>query len=487
MPTLKEQAVHGVKWTTVSTVVTTVCQYVKLAILAHLLTTTDFGLMGMVMVIVGFAQAFADMGISNAIIYRQDSTQDELSSLYWLNIAAGIIVAGVVVAVTPLIVRFYHEPRLTSLIYWTSLVFLIIPLGQQFQMLLQKSLKFNRLAVVEMCAAIMGATVAITTAFLGFGVMSLIWGLIAESATKSLLFLIEGWKKWRPGLHFNRKDLKGYLSFGIYQMGDRSLDFYNSNIDYILIGRFLGPNALGIYTLAYQLIVTPLVRLNPIITKVAFPVFAKRQSEDDVLRRAFKEVSKMIALVAMPILVAIAATAPVLVPVVFGSKWKSAITVIQILVILGILKSLTNPVGSLWLAKGRADIGFKWNLFVAFITTGLYLLVVRNGIYAMALAESCLSCFLFIILLGLLNHLIKLKPLEYLGAVWRPAAMAGVMGAIVYCSYLLMRTFISSELVLFICQLVIVVIVYGLAVLMFEREFVMEYLRILLNKMGREA
>lgn len=475
------------KWTTVSTVVTTICQYAKLAILAHLLTTTDFGLMGMVMVIVGFAQAFADMGISNAIIHRQDSTREQLSSLYWLNITAGIVVAGLVAAAAPLVVRFYHEPRLTNLIYWTAGVFLIIPIGQQFQMLLQRDLKFNRLAVVEMCAALAGAAVAIITAFLKFGVMSLIWGLIAESAIKSLLFLVEGWKKWRPGLHFNRKDLKGYLSFGMYQMGDRSLDFYNSNIDYIIIGRFLGPSTLGIYTLAYQLIVTPLVRLNPIITKVAFPVFAKRQTEDDVLRRAYKEVSKMIALVTMPILIGIAATAPVLVPVIFGNKWKPAIAVIQILTILGILKSLTNPVGSLWLAKGRADIGFKWNLFVAFITTGLFLLIVRHGIYAMAWAESMLNCFLFIIILWLLYYLIKLRPLEYLGALWRPAAMAGAMGAVVYCVYLLMEPRVGSNLVIFICLIAVGAIVYGLAVVLFERKFIMGYLRILLKKTGRKT
>ena len=135
---LKQQAVSGVKWSGVSVGVVTALQFVDLAVLARLLSPSDFGLMGMVMVVFGFAQAFADMGISNAIIHRQDVTKDQLSSLYWLNILSGVIVFCVVCASVPLIVGFFHEPRLNNLLYLTAIIFLITPFGQQFQILLQK-------------------------------------------------------------------------------------------------------------------------------------------------------------------------------------------------------------------------------------------------------------------------------------------------------------------------------------------------------------
>ena len=105
---LKKQAVSGVKWSGISMGAVTGFQFITLAVLARLLSPSDFGLMGMIMVVVGFAQAFADMGISNAIIHRQDATKNQLSSLYWLNIIAGIIVFFVVCASAPIVVGFYH-------------------------------------------------------------------------------------------------------------------------------------------------------------------------------------------------------------------------------------------------------------------------------------------------------------------------------------------------------------------------------------------
>ena len=140
---LKEQVFSGIKWNGISVVAVVALQFVTLVVMAKLLSPSDFGLMGMIMVVIGFAQAFADMGISNAIIHRQDSTRLQLSSLYWLNILAGVIVFCVVCASAPLIVAFYREPRLYNLLFLTSVIFLITPFGQQFQILLQKELNFK--------------------------------------------------------------------------------------------------------------------------------------------------------------------------------------------------------------------------------------------------------------------------------------------------------------------------------------------------------
>jgi len=112
--TLKQKAIAGVKWSGVSMAVVTALQFITLAVLARCLTPSDFGLMGMIMVVMGLAQSFADMGISNAIIHRQDATRDQLSSLYWLNILAGVVVFCAVCVSTPLVVIFYHEPRLPN-------------------------------------------------------------------------------------------------------------------------------------------------------------------------------------------------------------------------------------------------------------------------------------------------------------------------------------------------------------------------------------
>jgi O-antigen/teichoic acid export membrane protein len=137
---LKQQAISGVKWTTLSSVINTGIQLVQLAILTRLLKATDFGLMALVMVVIGFSQMFIDMGISNAIIYKQKVTDNQLNSLYWLNIFAGIIIFVIVFFLSPFVSQFYHEPELKNLILLVGITFLIQPFGQQFMILLQKNL-----------------------------------------------------------------------------------------------------------------------------------------------------------------------------------------------------------------------------------------------------------------------------------------------------------------------------------------------------------
>jgi len=182
---LKQRAITGVKWTTISTMLVSSFQLIQLAILARLLGPSAFGLIGMVMVVVGFANAFADMGISNAIIHRQDTTKQQLSSLYWLNIFAGIVVCCIVVLASPLIVEFFQEPQLQNLLIFTSAVFLITPIGQQFQMLLQKELSFDKLAKIEVTSSFFGTVIAIIMAFLGFGALSLVLGQLGSAGFKS--------------------------------------------------------------------------------------------------------------------------------------------------------------------------------------------------------------------------------------------------------------------------------------------------------------
>jgi len=432
MSSLQKKATDGVKWTGLSALITTVLQLLQILVVARLLQPEDFGLMSMVTVVIGFAQAFADMGISNAIIHRQDADRDQLSSLYWLNILAGIIVCVVTIALSPLIVSFYNQPRLSSLIIWGAIIFLVTPIGQQFQMLLQKELKFDQLAKVEVATTIVGFVVTAVTAYLGQGVFALVWGQLTKAICRSTLLTTLGWTTWHPHLHFRLADTKGYLSFGLYQMGERSINYFSANVDYLLIGKFLDPVTLGAYTFAYQLVTMPLLKLNPVMTQVAFPLFAKKQMDNEALCRGYLSMNKLLAFATCPLLVGLAATAPLVVPVVFGSQWQSSIPLIQILSMLGIFKSLSNPSGSIFLAKGRADVGLKLNILVALTNASIFLLVVSSGAYAIALAYSGL-CFIYLIIIFLLLHrIIKLGFREYIIALLNPLWISLLMGIVLY-------------------------------------------------------
>jgi O-antigen/teichoic acid export membrane protein len=389
--------------------------------------------MGMILVVIGFARLFADMGVSNAIIYRQDATREELSSLYWLNIIAGIAVFSIVCASVPLVAAFYHEPRLNNLMYLAAIVFIITPFGQQFQILLQRELQFNQLAKIEIIGSITNATVAITLAFFEMGVFSLIWGQLAGTSLRVLLLCSWGWGHWKPGWHFSRRNLEGYISFGLYQMGEKTANYIISNLDYLLIGSLFGAKFLGYYTLAYNLILKPSTMINPIITRVAFPVFSKVQNDIDRLKIGYLKVLRLLSSVNFPMLAGLAVVAPLAVPIIFGEQWLPSVILIQILTIVGLLRSTGNPVGSLLLAKGRVDLGFKWTVAVMITQIpGLYLGAKLGGTVGVAVA--------FAILMGIytiFNYLILIRTLigsclrEYVSSMWPSLWMSTVMGGAV--------------------------------------------------------
>ena len=478
---LKKQAASGVKWTGISAAVTAILQFGQVAVLAHILSPSDFGPMGMLLVVIGFAQAFADMGVSNAIIHRQDATREQLSSLYWLNVLSGIAVFGVVWASTPLIVRFYHEPRLARLVFWVALTFLIAPIGQQFQILLQKDLRFRGLAAVEVASTAAGVAISIAAALVGQGVFALIWGQLTNTAARAVMLAAVGWRIWPPELRLRREDLRGYLSFGLYQMGERSINYFSSNVDYLLIGHFLGSRALGIYMVAYQIVVVPMARINPILTRVAFPIFAKRQSNNATLRRGYVEMTELVALLVAPILTGLGVAAPLVIPLFFGERWGEAIPLVQILSVLGVLKALGNPSGPILLAKGRADIGFKWNVFVAATNTVAFWFAAPHGVYAVALSYIGTSCVYFVLLRAILGKVIGLGWAEYLTALVRPLLISAIMGSVTFGIYALLAR-VSSGLLLLVELAATGIVVLALLSAILERDFLTEAWGLLAHK-----
>jgi len=461
--------------------VVTTLQFFTLAVLAHLLSPSDFGLMGMVIVVIGFSQLFADMGISNAIIYHQDATREELSSLYWLNIAAGIVIFIIIYAATPLIISFFQEPQLKELLHLSAVIFLIVPFGQQFQVLLQKELQFNRLAKIDITGSFTNSVCAIGLAILGLGVFSLIWGQLAGASVRTLLLFYWGCKNRKPYLHFSLQDLKKYISFGLYQMGEKAINYFNSNLDYLLIGSLLGSKALGYYTLAYNLVLRPTNLINPVITRVAFPVFSKLQNDREKLKKGYLKILHFLSTINFPIMAGLAVAAPLLVPEVFGNQWLPSVILIQILTIVGLLRSTGNPVGSLLLSRGRADLGFKWNL--ALIITqipGLYLGAKLGGTKGVAIAFAILTC-----IYSVFNYYILIRKMlgsclhEYIAsmwpALWKSSILVGVLSVLNLIQIL-------SDILILIVQIICGIIVYIGLIAAFEKPLLSEIRNMIFGK-----
>lgn len=482
---LRRAATKGVKWTGAAGVVTAALQSLRLVVIARLLSPEDFGLMAMIMVLMGFAGTFADTGFSDALIYRQEATRDQISSLYWTTWVSGLIIFGALIAATPVVAEFYREPRINALLPWAAAYFLIGPAGQQFKSLLQKDLRFAEIATIEIAAAIVATLSTIGLALLGYGIYALIFGQLLGGVVDSILLAFVGWRIWPPHLHYRLKDLRGFASFGAFQIGERWANTLSANVDYLLIGRVLGPLALGPYTVAYQLIVAPVLRINPILIRVAFPIFAKKQNDSSALRIGFIEISRFLSLVTCPLLFGVAAAAPVLIPVFLGSAWGDAVQLAEILAPVGLLKTFSDPGISILLAMGRANLTFWLNFGRAIQYSIVFSLVVGSGTKAIAISYLIVVCVNFVFTQTIINRALLLSWSSYLSAIMKYVASAFAMAVVVrICLYVIVP---ETGIGLWSAALLILIgaISYGLCIIVSDRAYILEIMKLL--KFQREA
>lgn len=364
---LKQQAVRGVKWTSGATLLTTILSTLQLLVLGWLLESDDFGLMAMVMIFVGLAQACSDMGITGALIHRESSSE-ERSSLYWLNLLAGLLTTLVIFGCAPLAAILFDDPRVASILCVMAIASLVVPLGKQFEALLQRDMHFGILAAIEVGAGVCAFAAAIVAAASGAGVWALVVGFLTGVFVRSFVGLFVGIRRYPVHASFRFGDTTPFLTFGAFQLGDRALGFLAQRLDQILIGGFLGSSTLGFYSYAFNLVEIPTQRLNLVVAKVTFPLLARVQDEREKLRSGFLRVFGFLAAINGPFLIGVAVTAPIAVPLILGEKWREAVPYLMVLSLVVLAKSPGSTIGALLLAKGKAQLSFFLSLTVFLIT-----------------------------------------------------------------------------------------------------------------------
>ena len=361
---IKEKAFSGIRWTGLSTVAGAILQILKISILARFLSQEDFGLMALAMVVISFSQTFADGGVSNAIIYRQDITDKQLSSLYWLNVLVGFAVFVLILVFTPFFSSFYSEPLLNIILPITALTVLFQSFSFQYRAIFEKELMFNKLAKIELLSRFVSFVVAVFLAYEGFGVFSLVYSVVAMYFLEAVLIVFEGFKIHRPEFYFSFKDIKFFVKFGSFQLGERITNYFSSQIDIILIGKILGTGDVGVYSVMKQLVMRPAYILNPIITRITFPVMSKFQDDINQLKNIYLKTVKYVASVNFPVYTLMIVLAPEIVYIFLGERWLEYTTIFQLLSVYYMFRAIGNPVGSLLLARGRPDIEFYWNILM---------------------------------------------------------------------------------------------------------------------------
>lgn len=355
---LRNRAFSAVRWTTIATAGKALAAFVQLIVLARLLEPKDFGLFALVLAVVNTAQIVSDFGISNAIIHFDDVKKRELSSLYWLNMGMGIALAALLALSGPLLAWFFDEPELTGLISVASLFFIISAIGQQYRALAEKQLQFRLLAIIEIGAFTIGLGITISLAYLHFGAISIVLGFLATAFINSVLVWLLLSSDWRPAMAFHWSDVQRFWRYGSQIVAVNVINTLTLQSDVVVGGRFFDSAALGLYTQPREFALRIMFAINPIITRVAFPLIALAKDDIARVKTIYLSTLRMTTSINFPIYVALAVLAPEFVLIAFGEKWLPSGELLRWLALWCAARSVGNPSGSLMFALGRTRLAF---------------------------------------------------------------------------------------------------------------------------------
>lgn len=391
MSLLKTTA-KGVAWTTTSTVVRSVVSLLQVAILTRFLDKSDFGIVAIATLFLGFTQIFLDLGISAGIMHKQDTTPQQYSSLFWLNIIMGALLTGILCACSPLVARAYHEPSLTKIISLLSLTVFFSALGSQHRTVQQKKMRFKYISLVEISTSVLSFILAILLAYLNYGVYSLVYANVFNAAFSGLLFLCIGLYHDRNiSFHFKLSETFDYLKIGVFSIGSHVLDYFSRELDILIISATLGKEVTGLYSLCKKLVLALYSVVNPIFTKVITPIFATIQSERERVRQMYYDIVESLALINMPIYCLVAIFAMGILKYLYGDQYVDGTLVLAFMSLTYGVNTTGNPVGSLQIAMGRTDAGFYWTIIRILATSIAVFIGAQFNITAISLSLLILN------------------------------------------------------------------------------------------------
>lgn len=424
-----------------------ILQVIVTIILARLLLPEDFGILSMAAVFTGLISVFNDFGIGSAIIQKQDLTDNDLSSIFWFSVCIGIVTTLLTVAVSPLIAAFYDKEILIPLLSLMALGFFLTSLSTVQQSLLMKEMNFKKIAIVETTSTACGGIVAIYLAFQGYGVWSLVW----QGLTTTIIMVLLLWvtSQWQPKFKFYLSSIKSVLGFSLNLLGFSAVNYFSRNVDYLLIGKFLGAESLGYYTLAYRLMLYPLQNISTVISKVLFPAFSTIQADNERFRDAYLKSTKYIAFVTFPMMFGLFAVVDEFILTLFGPKWEPTIFLLKILCFIGMFQSIGTTVGQIYLAKGKTDWMFKWGFFSTLVTILAIYVGMFWGLKGVVLAYALRTVLMSYPGFAIPFKLISLKVKNLIQNIKKEFEVSFIMFVFVLSSVFIQRSIgIESKIVL---------------------------------------
>ncbi len=379
---LTQRAVSGTAWSTLSTAGRQLLSLASVATVARLLGPSAYGIMGMANLLIVFILNFRDLGTGTAIVQRLSVSHRLLSSLFWVNFFLGLVLALFTTAASPFVAAFFNAPKLIAILSALSLSFWFTSCGIVPNAVLQREMRFKSIASADLSAGVVSYVVALSFAYSGFGVWSLVFANLASSLTATTLYWLAC--SWRPTRVFDRAEVRSVMGFSLHLSGFGAVNYFSRNADNITVGKMLGQAQLGNYQMAYNLMLQPLQNISSVLGQVTLPAFAKIQRDDARFAQAYTRTCMLIALITFPVMAGMGVLADPLIRAVLGAKWVGAIPIFQILAPVGLVQSVQTTVGQIYVAKGRTDWMFRFGFFSSIFYVTAFIVGVRFGTVGVA-------------------------------------------------------------------------------------------------------
>lgn len=363
-----------------------IVRFVGAMVLARLLTPEQFGLIGMILAITSCIDMVKDFGLGTATVQQREITQEQVSTLFWINTGAGILTMILLAGLSPLLSSFYGDTRLL----WASIVlssaFLFSGLSVQHEALLRRHMRLTHLGIILVLSTALSFGIAGFLAWQGFEYWSLVWKEVSRAA----FFAIGTWLayRWLPGLPNTRCGIGGLLQTGKHLTAFNIVTFFSSNLGSVLLGKLWGPTPVGLYTQASQLLSLPSGFLNWPLSHVMTPALSALRSEPERYRRYYENAVSLLLFVYMPLVAYLALYSESIVTLVLGEKWIASAPVLRILAIGVFGESLISVCGAVMITCGRTRDYFRRGVVGAVLLCAAYVIGVQWGLTGLAMAYA---------------------------------------------------------------------------------------------------
>lgn len=463
-------AMSNARWLTLSQASRIILQLVSLFILSRLLQPSEYGLLAMATVATNFAFLLRDMGTAAAVVQKENLTEETTSTVFWLNVGMGIFLTLALIIASPFLARYFRIDRLAPVLCLLSIVFPITSASAVHQSLLERRSGFKALARIEIVSSVVGLTVAVILAYLGFGVYSLVWNTLASAICSSLQLWATS--PWRPKKIWDKVELRSLWGFSGNLTGFNFINFFARNADSMVIGRVLGSVQLGIYSQAYKVMMFPLQSMSYVAGRALFPVMSRQQGERDKMAQLYFRSLRLIATLTAPMMAGLWLLREPFVAIALGKHWAQVPIILAWLAPVGFLQSMITTTGSVFMSTGRTDLMMRLGLLGSILQVGSFFVGVNWGI------EGVACCYLIANILNGIPHFyfatkeLHSNLMRLFLELWQPVAFSLLMLAALYPLYIfLLRADCSSQIVFIVVALTGAVI-YSALTLLFSKSVV---------------